>query len=398
MCPGETLRQLYQGTEKESSEDFNRGGHVVEFGSVQDIFTNPQHPYTKGLIACRPTLKTCSSRLPTIDDFIRAEKKGIKIDPTDPDLELDYPGRAKARREDRAGFGEPLVEIKGLKTWFPIKAGVFQSTVGWVKAVDDVDLVIPRGKTVGLVGESGCGKTTLGRTLLRLVEPREGQVLYQGQDVTKMSPGEMRGIRRKMQIIFQDPYSSLNPRLSIEETLVEPMKIHGLFKTADERHDRAVRLMELVGLKESFLSRYPHEFSGGQRQRIGIARTLAVEPEFVVCDESVSALDVSIQAGVINLLLDLQDELGLTYLFISHDLSVVKYVSDLVAVMAADSFTAELFEGDERERLKKRDRGGHIVELKDPEELYRNPEHPYTRKLLAAIPEAEPERLRKQIV
>jgi peptide/nickel transport system ATP-binding protein len=224
------------------------------------------------------------------------------------------------------------------------------------------------------------------------VEPNEGQVLYQGQDVTRMPAGELRRMRRKMQIIFQDPYSSLNPRLSIEETLTEPMKLHGLYKTTAERRDRAVRLMELVGLKESFLSRYPHEFSGGQRQRIGIARTLAVEPEFVVCDESVSALDVSIQAGILNLLLDLQDELGLTYLFISHDLSVVKYVSDVVAVMAADSFTADLFEGAEQERLKKRDRGGHIVEFKDPEELYRNPEHLYTRKLLAAIPEGDPAR------
>ncbi len=390
MCPGETLRQLYQGTEKEDLPEFNRGGHVVEFGSVLDIFTNPKHPYTKGLIACRPTLKTASSRLPTIDDFIRAEKKGIKLDPTDPNLELDYPGRATSKREDRPGFGEPLVEIKGLKTWFPIKAGVFQSTVGWVKAVDAVDLVIPRGKTVGLVGESGCGKTTLGRTLLRLVEPNEGQVLYQGQDVTRMSGGDLRRMRRKMQIIFQDPYSSLNPRLSIEETITEPMKLHGLHKTTAGRRERAVHLMELVGLKATHLSRYPHEFSGGQRQRIGIARTLAVEPEFIVCDESVSALDVSIQAGIINLLLDLQDELGLTYLFISHDLSVVKYVSDIVAVMASDSVVVDLYEGEERERIKKRDRGGHIVELKDPSELYRNPEHPYTRKLMAAIPEGDP--------
>ncbi|MBM3266961.1 MAG: ABC transporter ATP-binding protein [Candidatus Sericytochromatia bacterium] len=393
MCPGETLRQLYQGTEKQDSPEFDRGGHVVEFGSVQDIFTNPQHPYTKGLIACRPTLKTASSRLPTIDDFIRAEKQGITLDPTDPNLELHYPGRAQASREDRPGFGEPLVEIKGLKTWFPIRAGVFQNTVGWVKAVDDVDLVIPRGKTIGLVGESGCGKTTLGRTLLRLVEPKAGEIRYQGQDVTKMSLHDLRKMRRKMQIIFQDPYSSLNPRLSIEETIVEPMKVHGLYKTSAERHDRAVRLMELVGLKESYLSRYPHEFSGGQRQRIGIARTLAVEPEFVVCDESVSALDVSIQAGIINLLLDLQDELGLTYLFISHDLSVVKYVSDYVAVMASDAVVIDLYSGEEQERLKKRDRGGHIVEFKTPGDLYRNPEHPYTRKLLAAIPEGDPTRV-----
>ncbi|MDI1290826.1 MAG: ABC transporter ATP-binding protein, partial [bacterium] len=395
MAPGETLAHLYGGTA--AAAEFDRGGHIVEYGSVADIFTKPQHPYTKGLIACRPTLKTRSKRLPTIEDFLRAERSGITLDPTDPNLELDYPGRATKRRQDTPGFGEPLVEISGLKTWFPIRSGVLQRTSAWVKAVDGVDLVVPRGKTVGLVGESGCGKTTLGRTLLRLQEPREGRILYAGQDVTRMGSGELRKMRRKMQIIFQDPYSSLNPRLSIEETLVEPMAIHGLYKAGKDRRERAVYLMEKVGLKAEHLNRYPHEFSGGQRQRIGIARTLAVEPEFIVCDESVSALDVSIQAGILNLLLDLQDELGLTYVFISHDLSVVKYVSDLVAVMASDSVMRDLFEGDERKLLDERDRGGHIVELKDPEELYRNPEHPYTRKLLSAIPEGDPEKIRQRL-
>ena len=396
MCPGETLRELYRGTELEKSPDFDRGGHIVEFGSVLDIFANPRHPYTKGLIACRPSLRTRSERLPTIDDFVRAEKKGIKLDPSDPNLSIDYPGKAVKRREAMAGFGAPLLKLSGVRTWFPIHAGVFERVVGWVKAVDGVDLVVPRGQTVGLVGESGCGKTTLGRTILRLVEPREGKMRYDGRELTAMGRGEMRSMRRRMQIIFQDPYSSLNPRLSIEEALVEPMRVHGLYGTTDGRRDRAVFLLERVGLKAEHLHRYPHEFSGGQRQRVCIARTLAVEPEFIVCDESVSALDVSIQAGVINLLLDLQDEMGLTYIFISHDLSVVKYVSDVVAVMCSNSVMKDLYEGAERERLLKEDRGGHIVELKTSDALYANPEHPYTRKLLAAIPTGSLEEIRKR--
>lgn len=397
MAPGETLRMLERGTGREHSSEYSRGGHVVEFGSVLDIFTNPQHPYTKGLIACRPTLRTRSKRLPTIEDFLRAERSGRTLDPTDPELELDYPGRAAKRREDTPDFGETLVEVQDLRTWFPIRSGVLQRTSGWVKAVDGVDLRIPRGFTVGLVGESGCGKTTLGRTLLRLEEPRSGRIVYADRDLTAMNSGELRRMRRRMQIIFQDPYSSLNPRLSIEEALVEPMKIHGLYRTARERRERAVHLMERVGLTADHLDRYPHEFSGGQRQRIGIARTLAVEPEFIVCDESVSALDVSIQAGILNLLRDLQDELGLTYLFISHDLSVVKYMSDVVAVMAADAVMKDLFPEEERRRLEERDRGGHIVELQGPEELYRNPRHPYTRKLLSAIPEGDPEKIRRRL-
>ncbi|MHC4861564.1 MAG: ABC transporter ATP-binding protein [Planctomycetota bacterium] len=392
MCPGETLRTLYTGTEMEESPEFERGGHIVEFGSVRQIFKDPQHPYTKGLIACPPTLESRSERLPTIDDFIRAEKAGLTVDATDPDLELDYPGKATKRREDFPGFGEPLVEIRNMRTWFPIRAGVFQRTAGWVKAVDDVDLVVKRGQTVGLVGESGCGKTTLGRTLLRLEEPREGtSIKYEGTEVTELGQRGLREIRGKMQIIFQDPYSSLNPRLSVVEAITEPMKVHRLYDTAEERREQAAALLERVGLTREQLDRYPHEFSGGQRQRICIARTLAVEPEFIVCDESVSALDVSIQAGVINLLLDLQDDLGLTYIFISHDLGVVKYVSDMVAVMCSDRVMLDLYEGAERKELEERDRGGHIVEMKPPDELYENPEHPYTQKLLAAIPRGEVE-------
>jgi peptide/nickel transport system ATP-binding protein len=390
MCPGEMLRKLYAGTEMENSPDFDRGGHIVEFGNVRQIFEDPQHPYTKGLVACRPTLESRSERLPTIDDFLRAEKQGIILDATDPDLDLDYPGKATKRREDFEGFGETLIEVKNLRTWFPIRTGVFQRISSWIKAVDDVSITVKRGQTLGLVGESGCGKTTLGRTLLRLEEPREGSsITYEGKEVTEMSHSELMQVRRKMQIIFQDPYSSLNPRLSIAEAITEPMIVHRLHNDADERRARAEKLMEWVGLKPEFLDRYPHEFSGGQRQRICIARSLAVEPEFIVCDESVSALDVSIQAGVINLLLDLQDELGLTYIFISHDLGVVKYVSDVVAVMCSDRVMLDLYEGAEREKLLKRQRGGHIVEMKEAEALYENPEHPYTRKLLEAIPKGE---------
>lgn len=389
MCPGETLRELYRGTPLENTEDYERGGHIVEFGSVSDIFKNPQHPYTKGLIACRPTLRTRAERLPTISDFIRAERAGKNIDPNNPDLSLDYPGKAKKRRENMLGFGKKLLEIRGMRTWFPIQEGVFQRTVDWIKAVDDVDLVVPRGKTIGLVGESGCGKTTLGRTILRLVEPREGSIKYDGVELTTLNHKDMRNYRRKIQIIFQDPYSSLNPRLSIEETIVSPMRLHNLYANEAERVDRAVFLMERVGLKAEFLSRYPHEFSGGQRQRICVARTLAVEPEFIVCDESVSALDVSIQAGVINMLLDLQDDFGLTYIFISHDLAVVRYVSDIVAVMCSNAVMADLYPPAQRDELLKEGRGGHIVEMKPASEIYENPEHPYTKKLIAAIPKGE---------
>ncbi|MFV1958083.1 MAG: ABC transporter ATP-binding protein [Planctomycetota bacterium] len=390
MCPGETLRNLYEGTPLEGSVDYDRGGHIVESGSVRSIFRNPRHPYTKGLIRCRPTLQSRSERLPTIDDFLRAEKQGIVLDAKDPDLEIEYPGKATTRREDKPGFGETLLELEHVRTWFPITAGIFERTVDWVKAVDDVSLEITRGMTLGLVGESGCGKTTLGRTILRLVEPRPGSsIRWEGRELTTLSAREMRALRRKIQIIFQDPYSSLNPRLSVAEALTEPMKIHGLQPSADARRERAGELLERVGLERRHLDRYPHEFSGGQRQRICVARTLAVEPEFIVCDESVSALDVSIQAGVINLLLDLQDEMGLTYIFITHDLGVVEYMSDVVAVMCPDRTMADLFEGEERQRLLERGRGGHIVEMKPSEALYENPEHPYTKKLLAAIPRGE---------
>jgi peptide/nickel transport system ATP-binding protein len=374
-------------------------GKVVEYGRVLDIFANPQHPYTKGLLACRPRLTTQAERLPTVEDFIEADRKGISLDPTDPNLEIPGKHRPEKRREQMEGFDSPLIKIEGLKTYFPIKKGVFRRTVGYVKAVDDVTMTVKKGRTIGLVGESGCGKTTLGRTILRLIEPTEGRVWYGDKEITGMPSAELRAMRRKMQIIFQDPFSSLNPRMTIGAAIMEPMQVHGLQGNRRAREDRAAWLLEKVGLPADHLKRYPHEFSGGQRQRIGIARTLAVEPEFIVCDESVSALDVSVQAGVLNLLLDLQDEFGLTYIFISHDLSVVKFISDDIAVMCPGATLKELWEEGKREGVREEDfgRGGHIVEYASSEEIYRNPQHSYTKRLMEAIPDPDIEDIRKRV-
>jgi peptide/nickel transport system ATP-binding protein len=252
-------------------------------------------------------------------------------------------------------------------TQFPIKGGFFGRTVDHFKAVNDVSFTLKKGKTLGLVGESGCGKTTLGRSILRLVEPSSGSIIYNGKDITHVYAEELRLLRRKMQIIFQDPYSSLNPRMTISEILTEPLNIHNVGNSKQERLDMAKQLFEKVGLKLSHLNRYPHEFSGGQRQRICIARALMLRPEFVICDESVSALDVSIQAQVLNLLLDLQEEFHLTYIFISHDLSVVNFIADEVGVM----------------------NGGKIIEMDKASSIYKNPKEAYTRALLSAIPKGE---------
>lgn len=269
-----------------------------------------------------------------------------------------------------------LLEVKGLKKYFPIKKGIFSRTVGYVKAVDDVSFTIRRGETLGLVGESGCGKTTAGRSILRLIEPTAGSVKFEGEEVTTMSNTRLRDMRRKMQIIFQDPYSSLNPRITVGGMLTEILKVHGLRKTEAEMKDRVEELLKLVGLNPLHARRYPHEFSGGQRQRIGIARALSVEPSFIVCDEPVSALDVSIQSQVLNLLMDLQERFGLTYLFIAHDLSVVKHISDRVAVMYL----------------------GEVVETTDYKSLYADPKAPYTQALLSAVPVANPRGQRQRIV
>lgn len=338
-------------------------GDIVEKEKTEDLFVKPKHPYTKGLLACRPNLDEHPRRLPVVSDFMTPD--GKEIIPDQSVLKA-----AKETREVQA-HQTPLLEIMNLKKHFPLKKGFFGGVKSWVKAVDDVTLTVRKGRTLGLVGESGCGKTTLGRTILRLIEPTSGAINYNGVDVTKLNRNDMRAMRRKMQIIFQDPYASLNPRMTIGAALMEPMVIHNLGSSKSERLDMAASLMKRVGLEPSMLNRYPHEFSGGQRQRICIARALAVEPEFIICDESVSALDVSIQAQILNLLLDLQEQLNLTYVFISHDLAVVKFISDEVAVMY----------------------NGKVVEMNDAVGIYENPQHDYTKKLLSAIPKGMPKSL-----
>jgi oligopeptide transport system ATP-binding protein len=269
----------------------------------------------------------------------------------------------------------PLLDVKHLKKHFPIKGGVFSKTIGYVYAVDDINFTLEKGETLGLVGESGCGKSTTGRTILRLIEPTDGAIYFEGQDITGLDKGAMRALRREMQIIFQDPYASLNPRMTIGSLIGEPLEIHKIAR-GSEKGERVASLLQKVGLRAEDMRKYPHEFSGGQRQRIGIARALALNPKLIVCDEPVSALDVSIQAQVINLLEDLQAEFGLSYLFIAHNLNVVEHISDRVAVMYL----------------------GQIVELASDEELYKNPQHPYTEALLSAVPIPDPTVKKKRII
>ncbi len=269
----------------------------------------------------------------------------------------------------------PLLEVKHLKKHFPIKGGIFSKTIGHVYAVDDVNFTLAKGETLGLVGESGCGKSTTGRTILRLIEPTDGAIYFEGQEITTLDKSAMRALRREMQIIFQDPYASLNPRMTVGSIIGEPLEIHKIAKGAD-KEERVALLLQKVGLRAEDMRKYPHEFSGGQRQRIGIARALALNPKLIVCDEPVSALDVSIQAQVINLLEDLQAEFGLSYLFIAHNLNVVEHISNRVAVMYL----------------------GQIVELASDEELYRNPQHPYTEALLSAVPIPDPTVKKKRII
>ncbi|MFT7614798.1 MAG: peptide/nickel transport system ATP-binding protein [Parvicellaceae bacterium] len=346
-------------------------GRIVETGNVVDIFSNPQHPYTRGLLACRPPAKRRLKSLPTTSTFMRQMEDGSIEELTDNVEEvlakLEISGKEIAERQDKV-FSQPyILKVKNLKTYFPIKKTILGKPTEWVRAVDNVSFEVHKGETLGLVGESGCGKTTLGRTIIRLIEPTDGLVEFNGVDITSLNKSELRAIRKDIQIIFQDPYSSLNPRLTIGAAIMEPMKVHKIFDNDDQRKQYVMSLLKRVSMKESHFYRYPHEFSGGQRQRICIARALALKPKFIICDESVSALDVSVQAEVLNLLNELRDEFELTYIFISHDLSVVKFMSDRMIVMSK----------------------GKIVEMGIADEIYNNPEKDYTKQLIASIPKGE---------
>ena len=354
-------------------------GKIVEQGNVWDIFTNPQHPYTKGLLACRPPLDKRYTFLPTVSDFMQEDESGKVIDNNvsveEFTKDLAIPDSDRKAKQEKLFTKEPVLKIKNLKTYFPIRNGFFGGITGHVKAVDKVNFDVYPGETLGLVGESGCGKTTIGRTILRLEEPTEGEMIYKGNDIAKMTADELRAFRKEVQIIFQDPYSSLNPRMTIGNAIMEPMQVHKILENDEQRKKRVEELLTRVSLDPAHFYRYPHEFSGGQRQRIGIARALAVSPKFIICDESVSALDVSVQAQVLNLLNELKEEFGLTYIFISHDLSVVKYMSDRMVVMQE----------------------GKIEEMGDSDQIYHNPKTPYTRKLIDAIPEGRLEDIKRHL-
>ncbi len=378
-------------------------GKVVEYKPILEIFENPQHPYTKGLLACRPRLSSVVRRLPTVADFMetRPDDDGsvemIEREISEQQMEeLVGRGRGRllhpARELEQLGFSsdlasynpdttlvddgqQPVLEVRGLKVHFPIRKGLFSKVQDYVRAVDGIDFNVYPGQTLGLVGESGCGKTTTGRAILRLVHSTDGEVFYKGEPIFLLGGNRLRDVRRQVQIIFQDPYASLNPRMTVESMLTEAMMVHRLGNSRMERRQRAAHLLEEVGLEVEHLGRYPHEFSGGQRQRICIARALAVEPSFIICDESVSALDVSVQAQVLNLLKDLQESRGLTYIFISHDLSVVKFMADMMAVM----------------------NDGLFVEFGPSDSIYENPREEYTQRLIGATPQDSLESIRDRV-
>lgn len=353
-------------------------GKIVEQGAVLDIFSDPKHPYTKSLLACRPPLKIRLRKLPTVVDFMREENGQIIELPTSVSEAINAQVISKAEtdaRRERLLTGKTLLEVKNLKTWFPSKKNFFGKTTDWVKAVDDVSFNVQEGETLGLVGESGCGKTTLGRTILRLAPAEAGEILFEGKNLLDMNASDLKDMRRHMQIIFQDPYSSLNPRMTIGNAIQEPMSVHGIYENEKVRKEKVIELLEKVNMKPEQYSRYPHEFSGGQRQRICIARALALNPRFIICDESVSALDVSVQAQVLNLLIHLREEFKFTYIFISHDLSVVKFMSDRMVVMNK----------------------GKIEEMGAADEIYNNPQQDYTKRLINAIPKGELEHIRQRI-
>jgi len=331
-------------------------GRIVEQASAADIFNNPKHPYTKGLLSCRPPLDKRYKLLPTIADFMES---GDNLNT------MEYIGDAERKKHHDIIYSkEPVLKVRNIKTYFPLKKNILGKTTDYVKAVDDVSFDVYPGETLGLVGESGCGKTSLGRSILRLIESSGGKIIFDGIDITKYSFQKLRKMRKDIQIIFQDPYSSLNPRITIGSAIMEPMRVHHLHANDKERKLIAINLLEQVNMDPAHFYRYPHEFSGGQRQRVCIARALALNPKFIICDESVSALDVSIQAQVLNLLNKLKEDYHFTYIFISHDLSVVKFMSDRMIIM----------------------KDGKILEIGEADNIYANPETEYTKKLISAIP------------
>ncbi|MEM1239457.1 MAG: ABC transporter ATP-binding protein [Cyanobacteria bacterium P01_H01_bin.26] len=356
-------------------------GKIVEYGSVEQIFAHPEHPYTRGLLACRPQAGQRLRRLPTVADYMQVQEEPdgeVKIFARHFDgdaaaaLTAEVTAAETANRLESLSGEIPLITVQNLKVGYPIK-GVFGQTTRTFMAVDDVSFDVYKGETFGLVGESGCGKTTLGRALLRLVAPIAGNIFFEGRNIRQLPKGEMRRLRREMQVIFQDPFSSLDPRMSIGKAIAEPLKIHRVIRSQRNLKERVAYLLERVDIDPGCVNRFPHEFSGGQRQRICIARALALNPKFIICDESVSALDVSVQAQVLNLLKELQAEFGLTYVFISHDLGVVKFMSDRIMVMNQ----------------------GQLEEIGPADEIYNHPQEAYTQQLISAIPAGTLERIQE---
>ncbi len=334
-------------------------GELIETGDINQIFNNAKTAYTKGLINCRPRTDIRSKLLPTVSDYLNLNDKEIAV-------KLENISTKQREAEHKTLYSkQAILKVENLTTTFVSERNILGKATSTIKAVNNVSFEVFPGETLGLVGESGCGKTTLGRTILQMVKPTSGNVIYNDKNLSKLKAADLRALRKDIQIIFQDPYSSLNPRMSIGDAILEPMTVHGILKDKKERKKRVIELLERVGLNGDQYVKYPHEFSGGQRQRIVIARSLALNPKFIVCDESVSALDVSVQAQVLNLLNELKNEYGLTYIFISHDLSVIKYMSDRILVM----------------------RNGKIVEINEADKLYGNPKTEYTRELIDAIPE-----------
>jgi peptide/nickel transport system ATP-binding protein len=351
-------------------------GEIVEQAKTKDLFQQPTHAYAKGLLACRPVLHQKGEPLPTVADFLENPEIPVSRGAAERDSGADVSEAVKTsgpdmsikksgdKNDDQSATAQPLIVVRDLSVWFPARKNFFGKVHDYVKAVDGVSFEVYKGETLGLVGESGCGKTTLGRALLRLIEPTGGRIFFNKIDLLGMNKSDLRSLRKNIQLVFQDPYSSLNPRITIGQAITEPLQVHQLEVSKTRRRNQAGELLEKVNMEPHMMNRYPHEFSGGQRQRIVIARALAMNPSFVVFDESVSALDVSVQAQVLNLINKLKNELGFTVIFISHDLSVVHYLSDRIMVMQK----------------------GRIEEIGEADQVYHRPSSPYTKKLISSIP------------